>query len=123
MSYKETAFGSEVLHLPTGALISAGGPGWQAYEDWLAQGNQPEPFETEAEQAQRFWSELRALRDQKLLETDWQTRRHEEQLAASLPTSLSGAQYQELLAYRQVLRDLPDQTDSPEEVQWPGLSF
>lgn len=93
------------------------------FEQWLVEGNQPEPFETEAEQAQRLWTELRNRRDQKLLATDWLTRRHEEQLAASLNTSLSGAQYQELLAYRQTLRDLPEKAIDPGAVEWPSLSF
>jgi len=55
----------------------------------------------------RAWQAIRQQRDSLLAATDW----------AALPDS--PAYSQELLAYRQSLRDLPEQYTNPDDVVWP----
>ena len=54
----------------------------------------------------RSWAELRFRRDDLLSETDWQ---------ASSDVTMTAEQS----AYRQALRDLPANTEDPENVTWP----
>jgi hypothetical protein len=54
----------------------------------------------------RSWAELRSRRDELLSETDWQ---------ASTDVTMTAEQS----AYRQALRDLPANTEDPENVTWP----
>lgn len=49
----------------------------------------------------------KAIRVQLLTSTDWLSIRHRDQVDAEQPTSLTAAQYSELLTYRQALRDWP----------------
>jgi hypothetical protein len=61
-------------------------------------------------------------RGQLLFETEWLVQRHIEQAALSMATTLSEQQFQELLAYRQALRDLTDTVDlnKPfDTIDWP----
>ena len=68
-------------------------------------------------------SYVRANRPNYFIITDWMVIRHQSQLAAGTPTTLTTTQYQELLAYAQALRDFPTTVDtnvgSLEEVIWP----
>jgi len=59
-----------------------------------------------AEADDRSWAELRSRRDELLSETDWQ---------ASTDVTMTAEQS----AYRQALRDLPANTEDPENVTWP----
>lgn len=61
----------------------------------------------QAGENERAWQSIRTERDRYLAATDW----------AALPDS--PAYSQALLAYRQALRDLPQQFGSPEESVWP----
>ena len=54
----------------------------------------------------RSWAELRSRRDELLSETDWQ---------ASTDVTMTAEQS----AYRQALRDLPANTEDPDNVTWP----
>ena len=54
----------------------------------------------------RSWAELRSRRDELLSETDWQ---------ASSDVTMTAEQS----AYRQELRDLPANTEDPDNVTWP----
>ena len=54
----------------------------------------------------RSWAELRSRRDELLSETDWQ---------ASTDVTMTAEQS----AYRQQLRDLPANTEDPDNVTWP----
>jgi len=60
---------------------------------------------TDAEILARKWQQIRAQRNQKLLETDWR---------ASSDVTLSDA----WKTYRQALRDVPTQSD-PDNITWP----
>jgi len=54
---------------------------------------------------------LREQRNKLLQETDWLLLRHQDEVSMERPTTLSTEQHQELLAYRQALRDLPESWD------------
>lgn len=56
----------------------------------------------------------RAERDHLLASTQWLVDRHREQMDGDLPTSITPAQYKGLLAFRQALRDLPNQAGFPD---------
>lgn len=83
---------------------------WQKEFDSLkAEKNKPMTLE---EQEQR----IRAERDHRIDDTQWLVSRHAEQVAGGIAPSLTAEQYQELLTYRQALRDLPSQDGFP----WGG---
>jgi len=73
------------------------------YQEWLGQGNQPEPAETDQEKQYRLLAELKTERNRLLAESD----------PMVLP-DFPGGSTQALLAYRQALRDFP--------VQFPSLA-
>jgi hypothetical protein len=51
---------------------------------------------------------VRQIRNKLLSETDWLILRHQDEIARGVQTTLTAEQYQELLTYRQELRDLPE---------------
>lgn len=55
----------------------------------------------------------RAQRDETLAGTDWLVARHRDEVDAGGKTTLTADQFKALLAYRQALRDLPDQKGFP----------
>lgn len=75
---------------------------------------QPTSFEISVElqrlEAEQPWNELRAERNRRLAETDWEIVRHKE-LGTHVPVALKN--------YRQELRDLPENTSDPVEPVWP----
>ena len=64
-------------------------------------------------------AEILSERDRLLCAEDYLILRHIEQTAAGIDTSLSDAQYQDWLVYRQALRDLPAQITDVDNVAWP----
>ena len=85
--------------------------GSEEYQTWLAEGNTPEPAETTAEKKARLLAELKATRDQRLVESD----------AWVLPDFPGGAS-PAVLDYRQALRDMPKSHGSIaklSEPSWP----
>jgi len=68
---------------------------WQGY--WLIANNPEKGMEL-----------IRAERNRLLSSTDWLVLRHQDEIARGVTTTLTSGQYQELLNYRQALRDLPD---------------
>ena len=75
---------------------------------------QPTSPEIKAElarlKAQQPWNELRAERNRRIAETDWEIVRHKE-LGTNVPAVLK--------SYRQELRDLPENTSDPANPAWP----
>lgn len=63
--------------------------------------------------------EARNQRDQLLNDSQWLVLRHIEQVGANVETSLTSMQYAALLKYRQALRDIPEQTEFPINIDWP----
>ena len=79
--------------------------------------------ETWVASQQRAWeristasSRIRAERDRRVEESSWIVERHRDQLANGGRTTLTDAEYQSWLTYRQALRDLPQQEGFP----WEG---
>ncbi len=65
MSYKLAKFG--VIRLSDGANIpeDTGNRDWQEYQDWLAEGNTPDPVESVTEVKARKWEAIKAERDRR----------------------------------------------------------
>lgn len=59
---------------------------------------------------------IRAERDRRINATTWLVERHKEQVAEGITATLTDEEYSGLLAYRQALRDLPQQLGFP----WEG---
>ena len=68
---------------------------------------------------------VRGLRGNLLINTDFMVSRHMEQEARAIPTTLAPAQYNELLAYRQALRDFTEtvdlNVDNFNAITWPTV--
>lgn len=68
---------------------------------------------------------VRTERDKRLNDTQWLVSRHQEEVSNGLETTLSEEQFNELLEYRQALRDLPTVEGFPwqggdnNEIPWP----
>lgn len=60
----------------------------------------------------------RAKRDTKLTATNWLVERHREEQETGT-TTLTAQEYSDLLAYRQALRDVPQQAGFHEAINWP----
>ena len=73
----------------------------------------PSPDEKEI-----YWG-LVSGRDGRLLNTDWYALRHTDEQAIGQGTTLTEAQYQELLAYRKELRELPQKYPTSDVWVWP----
>lgn len=109
---------SEMFH-PSVRLIECGDEicvGW-TYQDGIFE---PPPSIVEHEIVAK---EVREMRDHFLATTGWLLERHREQLESGVPTSLTHQQFADLLAYRQALRDVPQQAGFPHEVIWPELAI
>jgi hypothetical protein len=70
---------------------------------------QADPQKLDAKTAQA-WTALRSRRNQLLKDTDW---------VALADAHLSQDRKDAWFAYRQALRDLPDETQDPTQVEWP----
>lgn len=55
----------------------------------------------------------RQVRDQAITDSQWLVDRHRDQVDAAVATTLTAAQFTELLVYRQALRDWPTAADFP----------
>jgi len=104
MAYQLTQ-GNTILRTADNAFIplDPANTDYQAYLAWLAEGNEPLP----AEENKITWNTIRLKRDQLIRDTDW--------------TMIPGATVDQAqwAAYRQILRDLPQTYDNPEDVVWP----
>lgn len=63
----------------------------------------------------------REKRDGYLSICDAITNRHRDQVDASLDTTLTNAQYLEVLVLKQALRDIPQQSGFPDSITWPTV--
>lgn len=83
---------------------------------WLTVVKPPEPTSTPEQLA----AQARFERDKRLNATNWLVERHREQQETGA-TTLMAQEYADLLAYRQALRDVPQQDGFPETIDWPIL--
>lgn len=65
------------------------------------------------ETAEELASAERAVRDDELLSVEWLRNRHRDQLDIGVDTTLTPAQFKELLVYLQALRDWPQSEHFP----------
>ncbi len=65
---------------------------------------------TQAEENEELAQEIRAKRDRLLSQTDW---------TQTVDNPLAGNE--DITAYRQALRDIPEQAGFPWEIEWPEL--
>lgn len=100
---------STVLRLPDNALIpnDPANIDWQAYQEWLAAGNTPNPVPESV-----LAGEVRAQRDSLLIASD-------NRALADRWAAMTTQQQQAWATYRQQLRDVPEQPGFPENVTWP----
>jgi len=84
-------------------------------EEWLSCDN-PEVTQISPEQAA---SDERAWRDAALAKQIWLRDRHRDQIELGMSTTLTSAQFNELLTYMQALRDWPQSEAFPGAEQRP----
>ena len=65
--------------------------------------------------------EVRSQRDVLLSSTDFYVTRHRDQESEGTPFTLTQDEYNVILRYRQVLRDIPQQSGFPDNVIWPDM--
>lgn len=111
MSYKLIKNQPAVLKLiENGTMVIPADPNntdYQEYLAWLDLGNTPEPGDPVWEET---WDYIREIRNGLLLQCDWT------QLADS---PLSPEVKLEWATYRQALRDITEDFETVEEVEWP----
>ncbi|UTH76115.1 phage tail assembly chaperone [Chromobacterium sp. IIBBL 290-4] len=117
--YKLTARPDIVLNMETGATIPEGVWLWNQYQDWLAAGNTPLPVDLPDRGL--LASQVRVQRDSHLFATEWLVQRHRDEIDLGRPATLNQETFNQLMAYRQALRDVPLQTGFPERVDWPKV--
>ena len=78
--YKLSMDNNSVIRLSDNACIpfAPGNRDYSEYQEWLAEGNTPEPAETEQEKAIRIQRETNATAKAYLAETDWYVVRMQE---------------------------------------------
>jgi hypothetical protein len=84
---------------------------------------EPEPEQTQEEILEAKKAAMRGDRTDLLYASDWMLLRYQDELLMNRTPTLSGANLQAVLAYRQALRDLPTADGFPEcslpELVWP----
>jgi hypothetical protein len=87
---------------------------WTVQPSNLQSAAQPtiDAFDVDAQEGVVAWAELRTARNLRLTDCDWT------QLGDA---QLTGAKVTEWQTYRQVLRDIPENTEDPSVVDWPSL--
>lgn len=86
---------------------------WIEYEVWLSEGNTPDPEFTAQELENQVWDALRGERDYLLSRTDFMMS------FDFYNDKMTGQEQIDVKAYRESLRDLPENTTDPTDVTWP----
>lgn len=77
----------------------------------------------QAESDEDKLNKIRTMRDLRLAETDYAAIRHRDQQSMGIPTTITDIEFNQLMAYRQALRDITataDLTaDSIDNIGWP----
>lgn len=91
---------------------------WQEYQKWLSEGNTPDPKDIPKESDIKAYQN--SQRENLLKSTDWLVTRHRDQIDGALQTDLTKEDYEELVEWRQALRDLPNNAKSA-DYDWPEI--
>lgn len=112
---KYKIIGTGVKDTETEAFIpnDQGNRHWIEYEVWLSEGNTPDPEFTEEELENQAWDALRGERDYLLSRTDFMMS------FDFYNDKMTGQEQIDVKAYRESLRDLPENTTDPTDVTWP----
>jgi hypothetical protein len=109
-----TDYAAVLTAIRPGAEWSLNGDGFDL--TWLSEGEPPTQAECDAAwpavQTERGWKAVRAERDRLLAACDWTQ-------VADAP--LTAAEKTAWAEYRQALRDVPQDFDSPDDVIWPEV--
>lgn len=77
--------------------------------------------EIDAERKAQAWERVRAERDRRIGAVEWVVQRHAEEQALGIETTLTEAQYTEVLQYKQALRDVPQDNEDADNINWPPM--
>ncbi|WP_063569193.1 hypothetical protein [Achromobacter ruhlandii] len=69
---------------------------------------------------QQLEAVARALRDESLSTTDWMVARYRDEIDSGMGSTLTAEQFREILAFRQALRDWPDDPEFPNPESQPA---
>ena len=108
--YKYTGDGG-VQDVERGAFIP-NDPANRDWQEYLLYDGTTDPQYTPAEEEEIAWNELRGQRDNLLRATDFM-------MTTDFYASMTSQEQTDVTAYRQDLRDLPDDTVDPENPTWP----
>ncbi|NWD44876.1 MULTISPECIES: hypothetical protein [Pseudomonas] len=108
MSYQLTHDPDTVLRLVDRATVPRSHRFWAEYEQWLEEGGIPVPQDGPVMQSlERDW------RNSQIESIKWLRERHRDEADMAANTTLSSAQFFELLTYLQQLRDWPQAVEFP----------
>ena len=112
MATKYKYAGDGILDKETGAFIPMA-EGNRHYQEWLIYDGTTDPEFTQVELDEQAWDDLRNERDRLLIATDFMMTQdfYADKMTAQEQTDVK--------AYREDLRDLPDNTLDPHDVTWP----
>lgn len=85
---------------------------YQMVQEWIGEGNTPDPEFTAQEITDNAWAELRGTRDVILKSIDFM-------VLQDVYAGFTAQEQTDLTTYRQALRDLPANTVDPTDVTWP----
>jgi hypothetical protein len=108
--YKYTGDGG-VQDVERGAFIP-NDPANRDWQEYLLYDGTTDPQYTPAEEEEIAWNELRGQRDNLLRATDFM-------MTTDFYASMTSQEQSDVTAYRQDLRDLPDDTSDPYNPVWP----
>jgi hypothetical protein len=108
--YKYTGDGG-VQDVERGAFIP-NDPANRDWQEYLLYDGTTDPQYTPAEEEEIAWAALRSDRDMLLQRTDFM-------MTTDFYASMTSQEQTDVTAYRQDLRDLPDDTVDPENPTWP----
>lgn len=103
--YKLTNNENTIQRLSDGATIPKGHRWYKEYEDWLEEGNTPDPQFTQAELDAQAIHATNVEARKYLADTDWMMQRHYDESLVGTALSIDGPDLVILLALRQDARN------------------
>ena len=94
--------------------------GNKEYQMYLKAVEQYGPAPTvELHDTESKWDEVRAERDRRIAAIEWRVNRYRNQVDNDETSEDDAIKYQEILAYVQALRDVPENNTDPGNISWP----